>query len=187
MKKIFILGITFTCFSLIASISFGAPLVSVGDYLGNPGQTIQGTIEISGITVEEIADFNFTLSIAPTDGGLVIGSPANVARGSAIGANSSAGGIPSSDYTIPFLGNADFFEPQYLTNGTLFTFDMDIIGTGSWDLVLSDAAFGGLFGDQIAVNTDNGTVGSPVPLPPAILLLGGGLVGLVGLRRRVKS
>jgi hypothetical protein len=184
MKRKLLFVAPILCFVFIASTSLAAPVLSVGDYLGNPGDTIQASIDISGITTEEIADFSFTLFIVPEDGGLLIGSPANVAKGGAIGGNTTAGGIPGSDYSISFLGNANFFDPNYLTDGTMFTFDLSVIGTGSWDLVLSDVVFGGLFGNQIDVMADNGTVGSPVPIPSAILLLGGGLIGLIGIRRR---
>ena len=44
---------------------------------------------------------------------------------------------------------------------------------------------GSLTGITLYTNADGTTTTSPVPLPPAVLLLAPGLVGLYGLRRRL--
>jgi hypothetical protein len=68
--------------------------------------------------------------------------------------------------------NADFFHSlSFATSGDVFTFDQPGYTVNSLDGKIVDNRF----------------VGSPVPVPPSVLLLGSGLLGLAGWRRFRKS
>lgn len=80
-----------------------------------------------------------------------------------------------------------------LANGVIGTFDIDVV-LGGWELSLQngdvltmganypfeyDVVLDGT--DYIITNMD------PVPVPSTLLLLGGGIIGVLGLRRKVSS
>ena len=73
-----------------------------------------------------------------------------------------------------------------MLNGTIFTFDY--VGTiNSLDLI----GFANKLGEPVTVNLlafdAEGTHFSAIPIPGAIFLFGPGLLGLIGLRRRMKK
>jgi hypothetical protein len=77
-----------------------------------------------------------------------------------------------------------------LQNGTLFSFDYNGVINGLTDIVQFDPGDGSnLFPNPIDLKSfdGSGVTFNQVPIPSAILLLGGGLIGLVGLRRRKSS
>jgi hypothetical protein len=81
--------------------------------------------------------------------------------------------------------------PNPLQDGDLFsiTFDGNILGFS--DILFFDSTGINTF-DMKITNEDNwltdGSVNfAPVPIPPAILLLGGGLLGMLGIRRKIKQ
>ncbi|MBL0715890.1 MAG: hypothetical protein JJV98_19560 [Desulfosarcina sp.] len=74
-------------------------------------------------------------------------------------------------------------QPDAFTLATL-TFTGD--STGLADISLSDIILSDDFGDPISF-TVSGTDINAVPIPGAALLLGSGLVGIVGLRRRARK
>lgn len=70
-----------------------------------------------------------------------------------------------------------------------FFFDSaDIFGSGSRMSTMSSTGIRMLSGDSTGGSTGEGIITiinpTPVPLPPALLLMGSGLVGLAGIRRR---
>jgi hypothetical protein len=74
---------------------------------------------------------------------------------------SSAGDVPLiNGPVVEIIALND--DPLTLSNFTAYTLDLDV-------------------NNSVAANLN------PVPIPPTVLLLGAGLMGLVGIRRRVKS
>jgi hypothetical protein len=76
-----------------------------------------------------------------------------------------------------------------LPNGVLGTFDMDV-ELGGWELTLQDGnvlAMGDNFPIEYTVLFDGTdyTITNAVPIPSALLLLGTGIAGLVGIRRKI--
>ncbi|PID40324.1 MAG: hypothetical protein CR984_03780 [Proteobacteria bacterium] len=91
---------------------------------------------------------------------------------------------------VPGLGNIQTSDGLYnennLVNGTLFTFEYE--GTLKLEKF---SAFNSLAGpvsyDSLlrAIKTEEGLTVTTTPIPPALLLLGSGLAGGIGLRRRM--
>jgi hypothetical protein len=98
-------------------------------------------------------------------------------------------------FDLGVLGYTSALDLQIYTNAGTYTFNglivpnvttsMDFYGfktsTGEYFTGFRLDSQGGLF---YAPAIDNVTLGNPVPIPSAILLLGPGLLGLAGLRRR---
>ena len=98
-------------------------------------------------------------------------------------------GIFSSSPTYTYFEFAS--EETALASGLLGTFDSDVILT-NWALGVSGGIDPPVQGEDWWVNFDSNTftytiTGTPVPLPSALFLLGGGLVGLVCFRRKKMS
>jgi hypothetical protein len=78
----------------------------------------------------------------------------------------------------------DLSTPEAINSGVLASFDITGLAIGSYLLNFSSMNLGNLNSEDILnFQTVAGTV-NVVPIPSAILLLGGGLVSLVALRRR---
>ena len=72
--------------------------------------------------------------------------------------------------------------PVTYNDGIIFSLTMSALQPGLYDLNFIDVEFG-LGSDQKTINIQNGSV-NVVPIPNAVWLLGSGLVGLVGIRKR---
>ena len=90
--------------------------------------------------------------------------------------------IVNEDYLMDGISNS-------LLDGDIVTFDY----SGSI-LDIDQFQFGDVYGDEISIELlvtgEDGTVftgGSAVPVPPAFLLLGSGLVGMLGIRRKLNK
>jgi len=169
---------------------FAAPVVSIGNYIVNPGDTF--TIDIILSNTQDAVDldtpldtFSFRLNISPSDGGLTIANPVNWATGPAIPASTSFwfSGSRTNDYEASALYSVFASTVPPLSDGVLASLDLSCLANGSWDLILSDIAFG--HGQtKVTVDTINGSV-STVPIPATALLFLSGILGLVGVRRKL--
>jgi hypothetical protein len=89
-------------------------------------------------------------------------------------------------YYSPFTSSNYIFENE----GVLASFDLTGITEGEQELLFTNLAFS-LGSDAIDISVTDGIVNvssgaNAVPIPSAILLLGGGLFGMLGVRRKIK-
>jgi len=183
MKRISFITLTL-CLLITGVPALGAPILSTGDYILSPGETFTIDILISGITTEAITDFSFRLAVEPNSI-LLPASPLNFSRGSAVPGTTGIGGLNIPMWgpnTVDILATGDFFSPQNLMNGLIARLDLTLSSAANvgdfWNLNFAALDFGGA-----AVTVDSGSV-SVIPIPSTIMLLGGGLIGLLALRRR---
>jgi hypothetical protein len=145
-----------------------------------------GAVEVLGFTVWLDVSDDFSFSDFSRGDAIPAGQPGQVlGYGDSPPARIEAGPVfqyGAFDQDNAFIGTSKF----PLMNGTLFSFSYD----GSInDLALAQFDPGNgsnLFPDFInsAGLTADGVTFQVVPIPSAILLLGGGLIGLIAVRRR---
>lgn len=184
MKKILLIVVILSLF-FIAIPAMSAPITILsGDYEVSPGDTFTIDLLLSGIVAEAITDFSFRLVIDPNSI-LLPASPLNFSRGAAVPGSTGIGGLnlpANGPNTVDVLATADFASPANLMNGLIAQLDLTVSNAAgvndSWFLDFTALDFGG---NQVII--DRGSV-SIVPIPSTIMLLGGGLLGLVALRRR---
>jgi hypothetical protein len=93
----------------------------------------------------------------------------------------SAGGFTGAGLYSNANSSIGNFNPSVLGSAT---FDITIPGVTSAS-TLSHVVF--QFGTDDGHNLITGVVSSPVPIPGAVWLLGSGLIGLAGIRRRFRK
>jgi len=173
--------VVFLVVLLQASIAFGAPIISMSDMIIAPGQTdvdIDLTIITDATTPVDSA--TFTIIDIP---GLTL-TNVNVVP--------PAGWSPAVN--LPKFGASDFDWPANpIVADTLFatlsySFAGDFFQGGA--RVKVDFSFFELADDwgtpynAAEIQVQGGNV-SAIPVPGAVLLLGSGLLGLIGIRRRM--
>jgi hypothetical protein len=181
ISQIVILSVFMLCF--FPGFSTAALFTIDIDGLPEPDSGIQSfSIWLSVDSDFAFTDFVYGDAVPQGEAGQVIGwdQQADIATDPTRGLVFKVGGL---DQDGAFLSNS--FN---LTNGDIVTFDYSGTILGVTDIFqFSDPA-----GDnQVAALglqydfTDSALQISNVPIPPGILLLGSGLLGLIGIRRRV--
>ena len=183
-KLIFALSFIFLCGSAV----YAAPILSVGDYEVLPG-VFKVDVMLSNtsdqVAGEEFDFFGFRLDISPVDGGVTFPDPIIYTSGDAIHPDNRSwfGMVRNSDTRATAYYGVFMGEAYSLEDGIICTVDLLANEPGLYDLNFVECEFGhGSTPGSIEVQ--NGSVNNVVPIPSTLLLLGTGIVGLMGLRRR---
>jgi hypothetical protein len=190
IKLLVIAVIMFAASSAFASLSYN---VSVDTSAYN---TTNGYLFFTYIPVNAL-DSTATVSNFQTDFSRLAFSPETQIDATA---GNVTGQLPGS-VTFKNLGGMNDYT-HGITFGKPLSFDLTLanaangsaIGTSTFSLILQDSNFNDLAklftvdlnanGTATPVVLDNSTTVTPTPIPAAAWLLGSGLMGLVGLRRR---
>ena len=163
-----------------------APILSVGDYVTSPGD-VQIDISLTQTADEPLDFFGFRLEISPQDGGVVYPDPVSFTSGNAI--DSSTGlwleVIRNSDTRITATHGVLVGTPVDYIDGIILSLTLSALQPGLYDLNFLDVEFGKGY-DAKSIEILNGSI-NVIPIPGAVWLLGSGLIGLVGIRRRFLS
>jgi hypothetical protein len=154
-----------------------AALVNIGSDTITVGETTTIDVVLSGIGTEAPTAYDFAISyntsgLAASDFMAGSATPA-----SGLFSGEINGGLISAFY---FAFSA---TPPIVTNGVLASFDVTGLMAGVYPLDFSDI---NIFSESgpVSFDTAGGTITvNAVPIPSAILLLGSGLLGLIGVRR----
>ena len=171
-----------------------SPVLSIGEYDMSVGETTTVDILLSDIDTD-FNSFSFylnfdsaALSISNVTVGSVVPSEMGFWFGSSIGVDEEDSEIGElSLFYSPFTDSL----PTLGTDGVLASFDLTGIAEGEYELLFDSLAFSLNSEDAIAIDATNGIVNvtaaaNAVPIPSAILLLGGGLFGMLGIRKKIK-
>lgn len=184
-KLIFALSFIFLCGSAV----YAAPILSVGDYEVLPG-AFKVDIMLSNtsdqVPGEEFDFFGFRLDISPADGGVIFSDPLIYSKGNAIALdNQSWFSMTRNNDTLVTASHGVFVGTAHpLTDGLICSVGLLANEIGLYDLNFVDVGFGHGYTTH-PIEVQNGSVNvNAIPIPSTLLLLGTGLTGLMGLRRR---
>lgn len=160
--------------------------MSIGDYEIGIGEIANIAVELSGLSEDFLADaFDFEIQFSPL-GGL---TASNIQPGAILPA--ALPGITfnsqvRSDGALAFYAVFSAEPPEIPTDGTLATFDLrgDVPGLYNLDFTRFSISRKGVTSPDAFATSGSINV---VPIPSALLLLGGGLLGLIGIRRKVNN
>jgi hypothetical protein len=174
-----------------SGICLASPVMTIDSATILVGQTTTINVTLSdaaGSGASGATGFNFRIPYSIS--GL---SATNLQTGSAI---TSIGGSNSGtiNSTLGFISTGYFssdMTPPSIPNGVLASFNITGLVAGvynlNFDLSNERTVLFDIDGNSLA-GTVNGTIHvNAVPIPAAVWLLGSGLVGLVGLRRRMRK
>lgn len=175
---------------IIMTLSIIAASLNAGQAMSAPAIVLDDINLVAGQTTTDIRIFIQTDSSAPVDAVYFELQPIPGFDLTGVTFNTPGGWVPTrvgnkfgaTDYgwpSIPIDSNYQFATMTYSFAGTFF----DTIP--SVQISFKDYVLGDLDGyDYPSVPLTGGLVTAPVPVPAAVWLLGSGLLGLMGLRRK---
>ena len=187
MKKVLVT----TAFTLAMAVSAQAATLSfLPDYDSiTVGETISVDVEISGLESVDLAGFDLDVSFDDS-----------VLDFTGYTLYDELGAIPADAWDLSNgddgFGTINLAEMSWLwdlsgqsDSFTLATLTFEGLEVGCSDLTFTYADLSDDWGDVITIDSlgDGSVDVNPVPLPGAVWLLGSGLAGLVGLKRRKTS
>jgi hypothetical protein len=181
MKRFCFIAVALFISALVYGNAIGAPVLSIGDYDVLPGGTVTAEISIADIEGTGADTYSFRLGLDLSSSALVAANPV---RGPATPVDALITNINAGSNRIDFFYSVFSPNPPELTNGVLATVDITVPNSPGavFPLVFGDVSFSDGV-DPVSVNAVDGSI-AVVPIPSAILLLGGGLISLFAIRRR---